>query len=129
MLYTVVIPCYKSAGTIRKVVEETMEQFEKMKAGELEFVLVDDCSPDGGATVRTLRGLVQDYDNVRVVELAKNAGHRPVRRSCQSSWQRSTRDMTLCTAITRTSSIPNSATGEAVSISGRHAFFWTSLKI
>ena len=53
MLYTVVIPCYKSAGTIRKVVEETMEQFEKMKAGELEFVLVDDCSPDGGATVRT----------------------------------------------------------------------------
>ena len=74
MLYTVVIPCYKSAGTIRKVVEETMEQFEKMKAGELEFVLVDDCSPDGGATVRTLRGLVQDYDNVRVVELAKNAG-------------------------------------------------------
>ena len=77
MLYTVVIPCYKSAGTIRKVVEETMEQFEKMKAGELEFVLVDDCSPDGGATVRTLRGLVQDYDNVRVVELAKNAQTSP----------------------------------------------------
>lgn len=74
MLYTVVIPCYKSAGTIRKVVEETMEQFEKMKAGELEFVLVDDCSPDDGATVRALRELVKDYDNVRVVELAKNAG-------------------------------------------------------
>ena len=74
MLYTVVIPCYKSSRTIRKVVEETMEQFEKMKAGELEFVLVDDCSPDDGATVRALRGLVQDYDNVRVVELAKNAG-------------------------------------------------------
>ena len=52
MLYTVVIPCYKSSRTIRKVVEETMEQFEKMKAGELEFVLVDDCSPDDGALGR-----------------------------------------------------------------------------
>lgn len=74
MLYTVVIPCYKSSLMIRKVVEETMEQFRKMKAGDLEFVLVDDCSPDDGATVRALRGLVDDYPNVRAVELAKNCG-------------------------------------------------------
>ena len=31
MLYSVVIPCYKSSLTIRKVVEETMEQFRKME--------------------------------------------------------------------------------------------------
>lgn len=74
MLYTVVIPCYKSSLTIRKVVEDTMEQFREMKAGDLEFVLVDDCSPDQGATVRALRGLVKDYANVRAVELAKNGG-------------------------------------------------------
>lgn len=74
MLYTVIIPCYKSSETIRKVVEETMAQFEQMKRGELEFVLVDDCSPDDGATVRALRSIVKDYPNVKAVELAKNAG-------------------------------------------------------
>ena len=74
MLHSVVIPCYKSSATIRKVVEETMEQFGKMNRGDVEFVLVDDCSPDDGATVRELRSLVKDYPNVRAVELAKNAG-------------------------------------------------------
>ena len=74
MLYTVIIPCYQSAATIRKVVEETMAQFNQMNRGAVEFVLVDDCSPDGGATVRELRSLVDDYPNVRAVELAKNAG-------------------------------------------------------
>ena len=74
MLYTVIIPCYKSSETIRKVVEETMAQFEQMKRGEVEFVLVDDCSPDDGATVRALRTIVKDYPNVKAVELAKNSG-------------------------------------------------------
>ena len=74
MLYSVVIPCYKSSQTIRKVVEETMRQFQEMKVGDVEFVLVDDCSPDNGATVQALRGLVKDYRNIRVVELAKNSG-------------------------------------------------------
>ena len=74
MLHTVIIPCYKSSMTIRKVVEETMEQFKEMNRGEVEFVLVDDCSPDHGATVAQLRSLVEDYPNVRAVELAKNGG-------------------------------------------------------
>ena len=74
MLYSIVIPCYLSSLTIRKVVELTMEEFQKMGRGVPEFVLVDDCSPDGGETVRELRRLVEDYPNVRVIELAKNAG-------------------------------------------------------
>ncbi len=74
MLHSVVIPCYKSSQTIRKVVEETMEQFRIMDRGDVEFILVDDCSPDDGATVRQLRSLVKDYPNVRAVELAKNSG-------------------------------------------------------
>ena len=73
-MYSVVIPCYKSSRTIRGVVEETMQEFKKMNRGEVEFVLVDDCSPDEGATVRELRHLVEDYPCVRVVELAKNGG-------------------------------------------------------
>lgn len=74
MLHSVIIPCYKSDQTIRKVVELTMAEFEKMGRTEYEFVLVDDYSPDGGKTVAALRGLVRDYDCVKVVELAKNSG-------------------------------------------------------
>lgn len=72
--YSVIIPCYKSSATIRQVVEETMREFEKINGAQVEFVLVDDCSPDDGATVRELRSLVDTYANVRAVELAKNSG-------------------------------------------------------
>ena len=74
MLYSVIIPCYQSSRTIRSVVEETMQIFKQMKRGEVEFVLVDDCSPDEGATVRELRRLVEEYPCVRAIELAKNGG-------------------------------------------------------
>ena len=74
MLYSVVIPCYRSDQTIRKVVELTMKQFDEMHIDKYEFVLVDDYSPDGGATVRALRSLVEDYACVRALELAKNSG-------------------------------------------------------
>ncbi len=74
MLHSVIIPCYRSDQTIRKVVELTMAEFEKMGRKEYEFVLVDDSSPDDGKTVRVLRSLVQEYPCVRVVELAKNSG-------------------------------------------------------
>ena len=74
MLYSVIIPCYRSDQTIRKVVELTMQQFGEMQISEFEFVLVDDYSPDGGATVAALRSLVKDYPQVRVLELAKNCG-------------------------------------------------------
>ena len=74
MLYSVIIPCYKSSRTIRSVVEETMQIFKQMKRGEVEFVLVDDCSPDEGATVRELRRRVEEYPCVRAIELAKNGG-------------------------------------------------------
>ena len=74
MLYSVVIPCYRSDQTIRAVVESTMEQFKKMDIGDVEFILVDDCSPDGGKTVAVLRDLVNEYECVKVIELAKNGG-------------------------------------------------------
>ena len=74
MLHSIIIPCYKSDQTIRKVVEMTMAEMKKMGRNEYEFVLVDDYSPDEGKTLKVLRGLVQDYDCVKVVELAKNSG-------------------------------------------------------
>ena len=74
MKYSIIITCYRSAPTIRKVVELTMQELGKLGKEEYEFVLVDDCSPDGGETMAVLMGLVRDYPCVKVVELAKNAG-------------------------------------------------------
>ena len=74
MKYSIIIPCYRSSQTIRKVVEMTMQELERLDKKDYEFVLVDDCSPDGGDTMAALLSLVRDYSCVRVVELAKNAG-------------------------------------------------------
>ena len=74
MLYSVIIPCYKSSHTIREVVEKTAEEMERLGRTPYEFVLVDDCSPDEGETVRELRALADDHSYVRVIELAINSG-------------------------------------------------------
>ena len=71
MLYSIIIPCYNSSKTIRKVVELTMQEMENQKRTPYEFVLVDDFSPDGGDTVRALEALADDYSCVKIVELAK----------------------------------------------------------
>lgn len=74
MLYSIIIPCYNSSKTIRKVVELTMAEMEQLGRTPFEFVLVDDFSPDGGQTVSELEALANDYPSVKVVELAKNSG-------------------------------------------------------
>ena len=72
--YSVVIPCYKSAKTIKKVVMLTAEEFDKLKIEDYEFVLVNDCSPDSGETIEVLKALAEEYSFVKVVNLGKNAG-------------------------------------------------------
>ncbi len=74
MKYSVVIPCYKSSKTIATVVEETSAELTRLGRTPFEFVLVNDCSPDGGATARTIKALAQEYDNVTALDLAKNTG-------------------------------------------------------
>ena len=74
MLYSVIIPCYKSAKTIRQVVEETSAELKALGREPFEFILVDDCSPDGGETLHVLKQLADYYSFVTVVELAQNAG-------------------------------------------------------
>ena len=74
MLYSFVIPCYKSGETIRKVVELTAEEMELEDRKEYEFILVDDCSPDGGKTLKVLKELAAEYSYVKVIDFAKNAG-------------------------------------------------------
>ena len=74
MLYSFIIPCYKSGETIRKVVELTAEEMELEDRKEYEVILVNDCSPDGGKTLKVLRELAAEYSYVKVIDFAKNAG-------------------------------------------------------
>ena len=74
MKYSIVIPCYRSSHTIRQVVTETSKELDRLGRTPYEFILVDDFSPDEGATVRELRAVAADFDCVTVVELARNAG-------------------------------------------------------
>ena len=73
-LYSVVIPCYKSSKTIRTVVDSTIEEFEKIGIRDFEFVLVNDCSPDDGATRTAIFDLSDQYPFVKSIDLGKNGG-------------------------------------------------------
>ena len=72
-LISIVIPCYNSQATIRKVTEMVMEEFKKMDGYECEFVLVNDCSPKDD-TYGEIEKLGQDYPNVKGINLLRNFG-------------------------------------------------------
>lgn len=72
MLVSIVIPCYYSEKTIRKVVELVIEEFKKNKGYDCEFVLVNDGSKDG--TYEEIKRLGAQYPNVCGVNLMRNFG-------------------------------------------------------
>ena len=72
-LISIVIPCYNSQATIRKVTEMVMEEFKKMDGYECEFVLVNDCSPKDD-TYGEIEKLGHDYPNVKGINLLRNFG-------------------------------------------------------
>ena len=72
MLVSVVIPCYNSEKTIRKVVELTMQEFETIEGYDVEFVLVNDNSRD--QTFEQIRLLSAEYSNVHGISLMRNFG-------------------------------------------------------
>ena len=63
-LISIVIPCYNSEATIRKVVEMVMEEFKKMDGYDCEFVLVNDGSPKDN-TYGEIKKLGEQYQNVK----------------------------------------------------------------
>ena len=72
MLVSVVIPCYNSEKTIRRVVEMTLQEFESIEGYDVEFVLVNDCSRDG--TFEEIRALCADHPQVHGISLMRNFG-------------------------------------------------------
>ncbi len=78
-LVSFVIPCYRSAETIGKVVAEIDEAMKKLSAYTYEIVLVNDSSPDD--TFEVIRGLCAQRGDICGINLARNFGqHRSEER-------------------------------------------------
>lgn len=67
-----VIPCYKSALTIEKVIEEINTTMGILSQYSYEIILVNDCSPDD--TFQVIEKLTARYQNICGINLAKNFG-------------------------------------------------------
>ncbi|HUQ01878.1 MAG TPA: glycosyltransferase family 2 protein [Kofleriaceae bacterium] len=72
---SVVIPCYRSAGSIGPLVERLRPVLEAQAPGAWEIILVDDASPDG--TGKTVAALARAQPGVRAIELMRNYGQHP----------------------------------------------------
>ena len=73
-LISFVIPCYCSAGTIGNVVSEIEDSMPVLVRYTYEIILVNDGSPDDGATWARLCELAQSHAEVRCYDLARNFG-------------------------------------------------------
>ena len=72
-----IIPCYRSEGTIEKVVSGIMNLMESLTTYDYEIVLVNDCSPDG--VWKKIDALCEKYSFVKGINLAKDDdGQTPV---------------------------------------------------
>ena len=67
-----VIPCYRSALTIGKVVKEIQDTMQSLAQYTYEIILVNDCSPD--ETFDVITALCKENENICGVDLAKNFG-------------------------------------------------------
>ncbi|MCH5256702.1 MAG: glycosyltransferase family 2 protein [Lachnospiraceae bacterium] len=71
-LVSFVIPCYNSARTLEKVVEEITDVMQNTQNYSYEIVLVNDCSPDD--TFEVIRSICSKREDICGVNLAKNFG-------------------------------------------------------
>lgn len=71
-LVSFVIPCYRSAATIGKVVAEIDAAMRDLPAYTYEIVLVNDSSPDD--TFEVIRGLCMRRQDICGINLARNFG-------------------------------------------------------
>lgn len=67
-----VIPCYRSACTIKAVITELRETMSHLSGYQYEVVLVNDCSPDD--TFSVITDIAKESDNVVGLDLARNFG-------------------------------------------------------
>lgn len=77
MIISVIIPCYRSAKTIERVVEEIKREILKRPENQYQIILVNDCSPDN--TFDVLRSLAEKDRNIVALDLARNYGQNNAR--------------------------------------------------
>lgn len=81
-LYSIVIPLYRSEGTIADVVDEVTASLAQAGVARYEIILVNDCSPDRVLDVATR--LAQADSHIVVLDLAKNVGQE---RACLAGYE------------------------------------------
>lgn len=87
-----VIPCYRSALTLEKVVSEITGTMETMKEKyTYELILVNDCSPD--QTFEVIRKLAEERKEITGVNLSKNFGQHA---ALMAGFHFCTGDITVC---------------------------------
>ncbi|MBQ3027761.1 MAG: glycosyltransferase family 2 protein [Lachnospiraceae bacterium] len=86
-----VIPCYRSALTIGKVVKEIQDTMSTMENYSYEIILVNDCSPDD--TFEVIRKLCEENSNICGVNLAKNFGQHA---ALMAGFHQVTGDVLVC---------------------------------
>lgn len=74
MLISIIIPCYRSEKTLPGVVEEIRGVFAARPDHDYQIILVNDGSPDQGATYRTIRRLCQENSKIVGVDMSRNFG-------------------------------------------------------
>ena len=86
-----VIPCYRSALTIGKVVNEIQDTMNAMENYSYEIILVNDCSPDN--TFEVIRTLCEENSNICGINLAKNFGQHA---ALMAGFHQVTGDILVC---------------------------------
>ena len=77
MLISIVIPCYRSAKTIERVVDEIKCEILKRSENQYQIILVNDCSPDN--TFQVISEIARKDPNVVALDLARNFGQSNAR--------------------------------------------------
>ncbi len=90
-LVSFVIPCYRSALTIEKVVEEVDAAMAPLENYEYEMVLVNDCSPDD--TFSVIRKICEKNPRITGVNLARNFGQHA---ALMAGFAHATGDVVVC---------------------------------
>lgn len=72
MKLSFIIPCYRSEGTIEKVIHEIRDVMLKRTEYSYEVIAVNDCSPDN--VIEKLISLSDNDENVKVIDFMQNFG-------------------------------------------------------
>lgn len=86
-----VIPCYRSALTIKNVVKEIQDTMKSLEQYTYEIILVNDCSPD--ETFEVITALCEENSNICGVNLAKNFGQHA---ALMAGFHQVTGDILVC---------------------------------